>query len=254
MKVVGTLKRSAPGRFGSSGTEFDVWMAHLPGLSVRPHTHNGRETAEIAVLDQVGTDSFVPLEEFPPLLCREMPAVSAALDGRVVARVLRADPEQPWPHPPWSRRTTGVRISLLASGTAWFDLAGIGEESFSANDSWCLPGGFEYSLLEASTDFELLEIDFPDWLGEDGATDVPEVSTLFATYRWQPTQAFGGAEAVTGPPATSEHRDDSRWVRPWRVRGRGIECAYLTGGAARLEVERLGVIDARSGTFWLWAR
>lgn len=69
-------------------------------------------------------DSLVDLNEFPTVVCRDMPAVTAA-------------------------------------GTAWIDLAGIGEEFFSANDSWCMPDGLGHELLEASSDFELLEIEIP---------------------------------------------------------------------------------------------
>lgn len=252
-------------------SDLAVWIAQIPDFELRPPPRNGYGVdqtlhayttgspgSEIAVFDHLRPDSFVCLDEFPTLLCRDMPAVTAASHGQVVTRVLKANPMRPWPQPPWRRRTTGVRISLLISGTAWFDLAGIGEESFSANDSWCLPEGLDHALLEASTDFELLEIEFPGLPGSRvESSTVPEVLTLFATYSYRQTPVFGGRVDYTeGPPVApplviSDDRAHDGWARPWHLQEQGIQCAYLTRGAARLELNNRGIIDARAGTLWL---
>src|SRR5690625_170914 len=147
-----------------------VWITRLPGFQLRSDQAYGNGVdsslasdstlfprSNLAVFDHPGPHSFVRLDEFPAVLCRDMTAVARASRGQVVARVLSANPAEPWPQPPWRRRTTGARVSLLVSGSVWFHLAGTGEESFSAKDSWYLPPGFDYALLEASSDFELLE-------------------------------------------------------------------------------------------------
>jgi hypothetical protein len=256
---------------GPVKSDLAVWIAQLPDFELHSPLSDGQgddhrpraektdpASPEIAVFDHLRPDSFVRLDEFPAVLCREMPAVAAAAHGQVVARVLRADPARPWPHPPWRRRTAGTRISLLVAGTAWFELGDMGEESFSANDSWCLPAGLDHALLEASTDFELLEIEFP---GPPNSRveplTVPEMLTLFATYSYRQTPIFGKrvahSENLAGDPplVRLDDRAQDGWARPWHLQEQGIQCAYLTRGAARLELKGRGVIDARAGTFWL---
>ncbi len=246
-------------------TDLAVWIAQLPDFELpRPcedvplHTagpNTSRDSA-ITVFDHSRPDSFVRLAEFPAVVCRDMPAVSAATRGQVIGRVLRADPARPWPHPPWRRRTRGYRLNLLVAGTAWFDLDGIGEESFSARDSWCLPSGLEYALLEASTDFELLEIEFRVLAGCDAAA-IPEMVTLFATYSYrQPTIFSARTEATNSasdatPLVRLDDRTHDGWARPWHLQEQGIQCAYLTRGAAKLELKGRNAVDARAGTFWV---
>lgn len=215
---------------------------------------NTSRDSAITVFDHPQPDSFVRLAEFPAVVCRDMPAVSAATRGQVIGRVLRADPARPWPHPPWRRRTRGYRLNLLVAGTAWFDLDGIGEESFSARDSWCLPSGLEYVLLEASTDFELLEIEFRVPAGCDAAA-IPEMVTLFATYSYRQPTLFGAEVTNSASDATPLVRLDDRahdgWARPWHLQEQGIQCAYLTRGAVKLELKGRNAVDARAGTFWV---
>lgn len=252
-------------------SDLAVWIAQLPDLELHVPCGSGHGScqtertdipdeggSEIAVFDHLRPDSFYRLDEFPAILCRDMPAVTAAAHGQVVARVLKADPARPWPHAPWSRRATGPRLSLLVAGTAWFDLAGVGEESFSANDSWCLPGGTDHVLLEASTDFEMLEIEFPGRPEACGASSaVPEMLTLFATYSYQHIPIFGQPSAhaespIDAPPTVRlDDRAHNGWARPWHLQEQGIQCAYLTRGAARLEIKGRKIVDVRSGTFWL---
>ncbi|MGV0794522.1 hypothetical protein [Mycolicibacterium sp. XJ1819] len=218
----------------------------------------------MAVFDHLRPHSFVCVDEFPSILCREMTAVTAAAHGQVMARVLKANPARPWPQPPWRRRTAGARISLLIAGTVWFDLAGTGEESFSANDSWCLPAGLDHSLLEASSDLELLEIELPGPRGSsDPTSTIPEMLMLFASYSYRPIPRFAGPVHTEHPPtdtadpsaALSLRLDDSAphgWAGcPWHLHDQGIQCGYLTSGSAHIDVEGLGVVDARPGTFWL---
>ncbi|MGV0870603.1 hypothetical protein [Mycolicibacterium sp. XJ879] len=251
-------------------SDLAVWIAQLPDFKLRrpcggdgggdgcfplanPSELSG---SEVTVFDHLRPDSFVRLVEFPALACRDMPAVAAATQGQVVGRVLRSDPARPWPQPPWRRRTRGFRLNLLVAGTAWFDLDGIGEESFSANDSWCLPGGIDYALLEASTDFELLEIEF---LGAPGyrTTAIPEMVTLFATYSYRQPTIFGERTEVTESPSAAaplvklDDRAHDGWARPWHLQEQGIQCAYLTRGAAKLELKGRSAVDARAGTFWV---
>ncbi|ODQ96374.1 hypothetical protein [Mycolicibacterium holsaticum] len=218
----------------------------------------------MAVFDHFRPHSFVCRDDFPAILCRDMTTVTAAAHGQVMARVLKANPVRPWPQPPWRRRTTGARISLLVAGTVWFDFAGIGEESFSANDSWCLPADLDHTLLEASSDLELLEIEFPVPPGSpDLNSAIPEMLMLFASYSYRPIPCFGKPAHTEHPPAQtadpgaalSLRLDDtapSGWAGcPWHLHDQGIQCGYLTSGTARIDVEGLGVVDARPGTFWL---
>ncbi|CAJ1500414.1 hypothetical protein [[Mycobacterium] burgundiense] len=257
--------------------DLEVWIARLPEYELRPSSsrHGDDDLADaaaddspvpnIAVFDHWRPDSFVQLDEFPAVLCRDMAAVTAATNGQVEARVLKANPAHPWPQPPWRRRTTGARLCLLIAGTVWFDLAGIGEESFSAKDSWCLPGGLDHALLEASTEFELLEIELPVPPGPPSpASDVPEMLMLNATYNYRSVPLFGKpnehpdyprVEMADPRSALALRLDDkecSDWAGcPWHLHDQGIQCGYLTSGTAHLDIEGLGLVDAQPGTFWL---
>lgn len=248
-------------------SDVEVWIARLPGFELRPPRLNGDDpsVSELAVFDHLSPHSFIRLDEFPAVLCRDMTALTEATHGQMVARVLKADPARPWPQPPWRRRTTGARFSLLVAGTAWFDLGGVGEESFSANDSWCLPDGLDHVLLEASTDFELLEIEFPVQPSAPVLTStIPEMLMLYATYSHRPTPYFGmPAEATEGPlsepadpgiapPLRLDDKACSGWTGcPWHLHDHGVQCGYLTSGTAQIDADGVGVVDARPGTFWL---
>lgn len=259
-------------------SDLEVWIARLPGFALRPAGSNGHLVDQLlgadstkppgsamAVFDHLQPDSFVHLDEFPAVLCREMTTVTEASGGQVIARVLKANPERPWPQPAWPRRTSGARINLLIAGTVWFHIAGLGEESFSANDSWCLPASLDHALLEASSDFELLEIELP--LASDSSAKtvaVPEMLMLYATYSYRPIPTFATAVEHSDYPSTEspspgnalalklDRRAPSGWAGcPWHLHEAGVQCGYLASGSARMDVEGLGIVDAAPGTFWL---
>lgn len=253
-------------------SDLEVWIARLPGLDLPLPVRNGYGAdstdlhgSGMAVFDHLRPDSFIQHEEFPAVLCREMTAVAAGSGGHVMARVLKANPALPWPQPPWRRRTAGARISLLVAGTVWFDIAGVGEESFSATDSWCLPASLDHTLLEASADFELLEIELPHPVGSPVApSGIPEMLMLYGTYSYRPVPCYGkptehaeypSAEPAEPGTALSVRLDDSApngWAGcPWHLHDQGIQCGYLASGTARMNVEGLGVVDAGPGTFWM---
>lgn len=260
--------------------DLEVWIARLPGYQLRPNLSDGREftdrpppvgmtdshASDVAVFDHLRPDSFVSDDQFPAVLRRDITTVSAHTHGQVIARVLRANPAREWPQPPWRRRTTGPRISLLLSGTVWFDFADFGEQAFSAHDSWSLPSGLDHALLEASCDFALLEIELPAAPGAKRAVDttIPEMLMLYATYSYRAIPSFGKpvnhrANAPTetaGPGGTLSLKLDDKapdaWAGcPWHLHDRGIQFGYLTSGTARMEIEGIGVVDALPGTFWL---
>lgn len=246
-------------------SDLAVWIAQLPDFELPRPREDGRlqsagqkafPDSGITVFDHPRPDSFVRLAEFPAVVCRDMPTVAAATRGQVIGRVLRADPARPWPHPPWRRRTRGYRLHLLVAGTAWFDLDGIGEESFSASDSWCLPADLDYALLEASTDFELVEIEFRVPSGYSAAA-IPEMVTLFATYSYRQPTIFGGRTGVADskrgatPLVELDDRAHDGWARPWHLQEQGVQCAYLTRGSVKLELKGRNAVDARAGTFWV---
>jgi hypothetical protein len=261
-------------------SDLEVWIARLPGYQLRSTPSEGRDitdspspvgvtdslASDVAVFDHLRPDSFVRDDQFPAVLRRDITAVSAHTHGQVIARVLRANPAREWPQPPWRRRTTGPRISLLLNGTVWFDLADFGEQAFSAHDSWSLPSGLDHALLEASCDFVLVEIELPVAASASHAVDttIPEMLMLYATYSYRAIPSFGKpathrANASTGtadPSGTLSLKLDNKapdaWAGcPWHLHERGIQFGYVTRGTARMEIEGIGVVDALPGTFWL---
>jgi quercetin dioxygenase-like cupin family protein len=252
-------------------SDVEVWVARLPNFGLDragPESPAIPESArepgnEVAAFDYPRPDSFVTHPECRAVLIRDMHAVRTYTKGRASSRVLKANPDVPWPQPPWRRHTTGTRISLLVRGTAWFDIDGAGEVAFSANDSWCLTRGVGHGLLEASSDFELLEIELAG-AGEGGvkddATPDGEMYMLYGSYSYRPITRFGGHEppahgaTAAAPDLPADERISPLlhvWDGyPWHFHDHGIQCGYVTSGSARIEVQGFGIVDADPGTFW----
>jgi len=241
-------------------SDLEVWIARLPKFEL------GRDGSDLdtAVFDHLQPNSFAVHPECAAVLLRDIGTVEKHTAGRVSAQVLRANPALSWPQPPWRRRTEGTRISLLVCGTAWFDIDGAGEESFSANDSWCVPEGVDHVLLEASSDFELLEIEFRAMAGDPATTPaVPDLLMLYGTYSYRSVPVLGGSaagchdqldrpDAGTALSLNLHDHPPTGWAGcPWHLHDEGVQCGYLTTGSAQIEVDRIGVVEAQAGTFWM---
>lgn len=240
--------------------DLEVWITRLPKYEL-DCTGSGSATA---IFDHLHDDSFAVHPTFPAVLVREIAAVEKQTAGQVSARVLRANPAVSWPQPPWRRLTEGTHVSLLRSGTTWFDIDGFGEESFSTNDSWRIPTDVGHTLLEASSDFELLEIEFRGAQGETTTSPLPdEVLMLYGSYSYRPIASLGGSTPVaddgTQPLGAGNalslklhNHPPAGWAGcPWHLHDEGIQCGYLTTGSAHIEVEGVGLVEAKAGTFWL---
>lgn len=245
-------------------SDVDVWIARLPTYELA--SDRDEQPPKVAVFDHVRPDSFTGHRECAAVLLRDIAPVRRVTQGRVSAQVLTANPDMSWPHPVWRRHTEGMRISLLVSGTAWFDIDGVGEVSFSANDSWCLVDGVDHALLEASSDFELLEIELRGPIRSEHGPTVSATADMYllrGAYTYRPITQFGGtrkpdggtsAALRAGAAAQGSSRGNSLvhvWDGcPWHLHDKGIQCGYVTAGSADIEAEGIGVIDAGPGTFW----
>lgn len=234
-------------------SDLEVWIARLPEYEL------GTPTTSPAAFAHLRDDSFVPHDECAAVLLREMPEIHKYTNGMVTARVLKANPDRDWPQPAWARRARGTRLSLLVSGNVWFEIDGVGEVSFSANDSWCVSAGVEDALLEASRDFELLEIEFEGHGASGGPASPPadEMLLLYGTYRYRSIPRFGpGVKGLAreGTGLSLSLRDDppGGWAGcPWHLHERGVQFGYLTTGSAYIDIEGVGGIEAQPGTFWV---
>jgi hypothetical protein len=139
----------------------------------------------------------------------------------------------------------------------------LGEESFSAHDSWSVPHGVRHALLEASSDLELLEIEFRGVAGNGPASTSMEMLMLYGSYSYRAIPRFAGSPPAAGEVSNQigagaalslklHDHPPTGWAGcPWHLHDEGIQCGYLTTGSARIDVEGLGVVEAQAGTFWL---
>lgn len=249
--------------------DVEFWVLRLPAAGALPHTGTAVNATSpesltptpnrhVAALDQLAAQSFAPHPECSAVMLRQLGATVEFGDDIFSARVLKANSETPWPHPAWWRRSSGSLISLLVSGTAWFDIAGVGEVSVSAKDSWSLAAGVDHALLEASSDFQLLEIELED----RGHWPLEGVSIFQGKYSYRPVTHFvatirnesnrSARRNIGDPPFVSlPDNPDRVWDGwPWRVTENTLQFGYITAGSAPIALEGIGVVDAEPGTFW----
>lgn len=239
-----------------------VLRGNTPVRSSMSANSIGAPNLPVAKVDQLRPESFVPHPDYPAVMLRRLGTSREFCPDSISARVLKANPEMSWPQPAWWRRSKGTLISLLVSGTAWFDIAGVGEVSVSSKDSWSLAKGVDYALLEASSDFHMLEIELGD-IGEQQRWPLDGLSTFQGKYSYRPVTHFVGRtrQGTNGPARTNF--GDPPFVSlpdnlhrvwdgcPWRITDHTIQFGYITAGAATIELEGIGVVDADLGTFWI---
>lgn len=215
------------------------------------------------MFDHLTPQSFVAHPAFPGLLLRDIKTSERMTAGRVLARVLKADPAATFDPAGYRFEVAGPKISVLVSGSARFDIEGLGEVEFTPQDSWTVPAGNQQRLAGISPDFELLELEFPNMTSVTAGTAArADMVARYGSDSYRPVAGFdgaverhlgslrtetdGGAHAIMlrgNPP----HVWDGS---PWHMHHQEIQVAYMTKGTADFEFEGVGIVHTEAGAFW----
>ena len=224
---------------------------------------------EDEMFDWETENSYRPLEGRPGLLVRAIPAAAKYAEGKVTARVLRADPAVPFVAADAPDQSPGIATGYMVNGWARYDIEGLGEQRFEKGDFWSLPPRNAHRLIEVSSDFECAEFTFPQLTTyfkdgkpcTDSAADERYVSRLtpssfdaIPNFDASVMRTFSIVKQMTGGAVNAfilKGNPPHMWVgSPWHMHHYEHFCTLFYKGTGNFEFEGVGSIDFKPGVFW----
>lgn len=215
------------------------------------------------MFEHLRPDSFASHPDVSGLTLRDLTTAERMTGGRVIARVLKADPSSAVAEKGGILTAVGPKICLLIAGTAHIDIEGAGVVELSTGDSWCVPNGNTQRLLSISPDMELLELEFPQMeFQTEGSAARADMFMPYHEDSYREIPGFDGAvqrdlnalkEYSQGAAHAVMLRGNPPHVwdgSPWHMHHQDIQVAYLLAGTADFDFEGVGVVHAGPGTFW----
>jgi putative sterol carrier protein len=221
------------------------------------------------MLNTEETDSFSPLPGAPGILVRPLPAGEKHSEGKIVARVLRADPAQPYEAPSAQRQSPGIVTGYIINGWARYEVEGLGERRFDQGTFWSLPPRNRHRLTEISRDFESVEFELPHLTTffRDGVlanTTEAEASNIdeqtpdsfkpIPNFEGSVLRYFTGLKEMTAGAANGlilKGNPPHAWVgSPWHLHHYDHFCGLVIKGSGNFEFEGIGSVDIEPGMFW----
>lgn len=212
-------------------------------------------------------DSYGPLADAPGLLVRRMAPVEKYSDGRMLSRMLRADPSiafQPKAEPD---QVPHLKAGYVSKGWARYDIEGLGDVRLEGGTFWCLPPKNRHRLLEVSPDFEIFECEYTYLTSLAGR----EVQSSAATAEmiqpetadsFQPIPNFLAAiqrefpilkTLTAGAAGTLMLRANPPHIwrgSPWHLHHNDLLASYLTKGGGMFDFEGIERVELKAGDFW----